>query len=55
MTNATSELFSNLLSQIEEFEPSYEAVEVGIVEEVGDGIARVSGLENIQFGGDGAL
>ena len=50
MTNATNEIFASLLSQIQEYEPSYEAVEVGFVEEVGDGIARVSGMENIQFG-----
>ena len=50
MTSVTDDLFSTLLSQIQEYQPSYEAVEVGLVEEVGDGIARVSGLENIQFG-----
>lgn len=50
MTQATDAMFSSLLEQIQEFEPSFEAVEVGQVEEVGDGIARVTGLENIQFG-----
>ena len=49
MTNVTDDMFSTLLSQIQEYQPSYDAVEVGLVEEVGDGIARVSGLENIQF------
>jgi F-type H+-transporting ATPase subunit alpha len=32
--------------QIEAFEPQVEAVEVGVVREVGDGIARISGLRN---------
>ncbi len=50
MTSTTNDIYQSLLSQIQEYQPSYEAVEVGFVEEVGDGIARVSGMENIQFG-----
>ena len=46
---ADKNIFDSFLKQIEEYEPTVEAVEVGYVEEVGDGIARVSGLENIRF------
>jgi F-type H+-transporting ATPase subunit alpha len=41
--------YDALLQQIQTYNPAVEAVEVGYVEEVGDGIARVTGLENIQF------
>jgi F-type H+-transporting ATPase subunit alpha len=41
--------YDALLQQIQTYKPAVEAVEVGYVEEVGDGIARVTGLENIQF------
>jgi len=46
---ADNNIYDSFLKQIEDYEPSVEAVEVGYVEEVGDGIARVSGLENIRF------
>ncbi|MCA9890562.1 MAG: F0F1 ATP synthase subunit alpha, partial [Anaerolineae bacterium] len=42
-------IYDSILKQIEGFDPSIEAVEVGYVEEVGDGIARVSGLPNARF------
>jgi F-type H+-transporting ATPase subunit alpha len=46
---ADNNIFDSFLKQIEEYEQKVEAVEVGYVEEVGDGIARVSGMENIRF------
>ncbi len=42
-------IFDSILKQIEGYAPSLEAVEVGYVEEVGDGIARVSGLNNVRY------
>src|SRR5512140_915385 len=42
------DLTTNLQSQIDSFTPKTEAVDVGEVLEVGDGIARVSGLANVQ-------
>lgn len=42
-----SNIYESLLKQIEGYAPSIESVEVGYVKEVGDGIARVSGLQNI--------
>jgi F-type H+-transporting ATPase subunit alpha len=41
-------LIKDLTSQINAFRPQVEAVDVGEVIEVGDGIARVSGLTNVQ-------
>ncbi len=41
-------LIKDLTSQINAFKPQVEAVDVGEVLEVGDGIARVSGLTNVQ-------
>lgn len=48
MSEFTSDITRSLLAQIEDFKPDYEAVEVGEVLEVGDGIARVSGLPNVR-------
>jgi F-type H+-transporting ATPase subunit alpha len=48
MADLTSDIMKSLLAQIDEFKPEVEAVEVGEVLEVGDGIARVSGLPNVQ-------
>ncbi|MBN1964707.1 MAG: F0F1 ATP synthase subunit alpha [Anaerolineae bacterium] len=48
MTEMTRDIAQSLLDQIEGFEPTYEAVEIGHVLEVGDGIARVSGLPNVR-------
>ncbi len=39
---------ASLKAQIESFTPTLAAVDVGVVKEVGDGIARVSGLPNVQ-------
>jgi F-type H+-transporting ATPase subunit alpha len=43
------ELAAMLQEQIEGFEPSVETVDVGTVIEVGDGIARASGLANVKL------
>ena len=48
MAEMTSDITRSLLAQIEGFKPEYEAVEVGEVLEIGDGIARVSGLPNVR-------
>ncbi len=48
MAEITSDIAKSLLAQIEGFKPELEAVEVGQVLEVGDGIARVSGLPNVR-------
>lgn len=43
-------IFDSILEQIKDFKPgALEAVEVGYVEEVGDGIARISGLDNVRY------
>ncbi len=42
------DLTTNLQAQIDSFTPRVEAVDVGEVIDVGDGIARVSGLANVQ-------
>jgi F-type H+-transporting ATPase subunit alpha len=42
-------LIKDLTSQINAFKPQVEAVDVGEVIEVGDGIARVSGLTSVQL------
>ncbi|MEP7292423.1 MAG: F0F1 ATP synthase subunit alpha, partial [Chloroflexota bacterium] len=49
MADISSNMFESLLEQVKGYTPTIESVEVGYVEEVGDGIARVSGLENIHF------
>jgi F-type H+-transporting ATPase subunit alpha len=49
MAEVTGGMFESLLQQVQGYTPAYEAVEVGYVEEVGDGIARISGLNNIRF------
>ncbi len=48
MAEMTSDLTKTLLEQIRGFERERRAVDVGYVDEVGDGIARVQGLENIR-------
>ncbi|MFQ6099995.1 MAG: F0F1 ATP synthase subunit alpha [Anaerolineae bacterium] len=45
--NTLQELAVALREQIEGFQPTVEAVDVGTVIEVGDGIARASGLANV--------
>ncbi|MFZ4826986.1 MAG: F0F1 ATP synthase subunit alpha [Phototrophicaceae bacterium] len=42
-------IYDSFLKQIEEYQPRVEAVEIGFVKEIGDGIARVSGLANVRF------
>jgi F-type H+-transporting ATPase subunit alpha len=42
-------MFDAFLEQVRSYTPTIEATEVGFVEDVGDGIARVSGLANIRF------
>ena len=47
--NILQDLAVSLQEQIESFQPTIETVEVGTVTEVGDGIARASGLANVQM------
>ncbi|MGJ3237765.1 MAG: F0F1 ATP synthase subunit alpha [Anaerolineae bacterium] len=42
-------IYDSILKQIEGYEPTVESIEVGYVTEVGDGIARVSGLDNVRY------
>jgi F-type H+-transporting ATPase subunit alpha len=49
MAELSTSMFESFLEQVKGYTPSIEAVEVGFVQEVGDGIARVSGLEHIRF------
>ncbi|MCY3977876.1 MAG: F0F1 ATP synthase subunit alpha [Chloroflexi bacterium] len=43
-------IYDSILEQIKDIElGKLESVEVGYVEEVGDGIARISGLENVRY------
>jgi F-type H+-transporting ATPase subunit alpha len=49
MAEVSNGMFDSLLKQVKDYSPAIEAVEVGYVEEVGDGIARVSGLPNLRF------
>ena len=49
MADVTGAMFDSLLEQVQSYDRTFEAVQVGYVEEVGDGIARVSGLENVRF------
>jgi len=49
MATISNDIFESLLKQIEGYSPAIESVEVGRVLEVGDGIARVSGLDNLRF------
>ena len=43
-------IYDSILEQIQDIElGALESVEVGYVEEVGDGIARVSGLDNVRY------
>jgi F-type H+/Na+-transporting ATPase subunit alpha len=49
MAEVSKDIYKSLLDRVKEYTPSVEAVEVGYVEEIGDGIARVRGLNNIRF------
>jgi F-type H+-transporting ATPase subunit alpha len=48
MSDFTLEITKGLLEQIQGFDTKSEAVEVGYVTEVGDGIARATGLTNVK-------
>ena len=47
MALRASDIANQIKAQIEAFRPSLEAVDVGTVMEVGDGIARISGLSGV--------
>ena len=47
MTEYVENLFSDLQKQVDEFSPEIERKDVGMTVEVGDGIARVSGLADV--------
>jgi F-type H+/Na+-transporting ATPase subunit alpha len=49
MATVSNDIYESLLKQIEGYSPAIESVEVGRVLEVGDGIARVAGMDNIRF------
>jgi F-type H+/Na+-transporting ATPase subunit alpha len=49
MAEISGNMYESLLQQVKDFNPTVESVEVGFVQEVGDGIARVTGLNNIRF------
>jgi F-type H+-transporting ATPase subunit alpha len=49
MAEATDSFYQSILEQINNYESNVESVEVGYIEDLGDGIARVSGLDNISF------
>ncbi|MBW4435544.1 MAG: F0F1 ATP synthase subunit alpha [Pleurocapsa minor GSE-CHR-MK-17-07R] len=49
MAEISSDIFQSFIDQVKGYQPSIESVEVGYVEEVGDGIARVRGLQNVRF------
>jgi F-type H+-transporting ATPase subunit alpha len=49
MAGASNNIYDALLKQIQDFSPTIESVEVGYVKEVGDGIARVSGIANVRM------
>jgi F-type H+-transporting ATPase subunit alpha len=45
----SSNVYEAILRQIEGYAPAVESVEVGYVTEIGDGIARVEGLQNVRL------
>jgi F-type H+-transporting ATPase subunit alpha len=49
MADISTDIFKSILDQVEQYAPTIESVEVGHVLEVGDGIARVAGMDNIRF------
>ncbi len=50
MAIRAEEFTAQIKKQIELFQPPLQAVDVGVITEVGDGIARVSGLRNVMAG-----
>ncbi len=49
MAEVSKSIFDSLMQQLEGYESKLESVEVGYVDEVGDGIARVLGMESVHF------
>ncbi len=49
MTPSGTDFTQDFLSQIKSWTPTVQAVEIGHILEVGDGIARVSGLPNVKY------
>lgn len=49
MADASNQVYDSILQQIAGYNPTIEDVEVGYVQEIGDGIARVTGLDNVRF------
>lgn len=49
MAEASTNIYQSILDQIKDYESKVESLEVGYVEEIGDGIARIAGLDNIRF------
>ena len=49
MAELSKDIFDSLMQQVKTYDRKLQSVQVGYVDEVGDGIARVSGLENIRF------
>jgi F-type H+-transporting ATPase subunit alpha len=49
MAELSKDIYESLIKQVEGYQRTIEAVEVGFVEEIGDGIARVAGMEKIRF------
>lgn len=47
--SSTTDFTRDFLEQIKKWSPAVRAVEIGQVTEVGDGIARVSGLPNVKY------
>jgi len=50
MAIRVDEITAQIRKQIESFQPPVQAVDVGTIVEIGDGIARVSGLGNVMAG-----
>ena len=50
MATRVDELTAQIRKQIETFQAPVQAVDVGTIIEVGDGIARISGLGNVMAG-----
>ncbi len=49
MAAISTDIYESLLKQVNDYSRTLESVEVGKVQEVGDGIARVSGMNSIRF------
>jgi F-type H+-transporting ATPase subunit alpha len=49
MAEISNDIFQSFIDQVKGYSPAIESVEVGFVDEVGDGIARVRGLQNVRF------